>query len=142
MAGESSEAGRRTPRQVLETTQAGVLRGAVGSGIHAFRGIRYGESTGGSNAFPPPVKAAPWSGVRDALAFGPDAPQNRVRGQSAALQNNPALAPCEDCLVLNVWTQGLGDGADRPVLFWCHGGGFVSGSGSAWDPVFYPGGER
>src|SRR5690606_29936400 len=37
----------------------------------------------------------------------------------------------EDCLVLNVFTPGVGDGAARPVMFWCHGGGFISGSGGA-----------
>ena len=37
----------------------------------------------------------------------------------------------EDCLVLNVWTPAVGDGRRRPVLFWCHGGGFVTGSGSS-----------
>ena len=37
----------------------------------------------------------------------------------------------EDCLVLNVWTRGLNDGARRPVMFWIHGGGFQSGSGSS-----------
>jgi para-nitrobenzyl esterase len=37
----------------------------------------------------------------------------------------------EDCLVLNVWTPAVGDGRRRPVLLWCHGGGFVTGSGSS-----------
>jgi para-nitrobenzyl esterase len=37
----------------------------------------------------------------------------------------------EDCLVLNVWTPGLKDGKKRPVMFWCHGGGFYSGSGAS-----------
>jgi para-nitrobenzyl esterase len=37
----------------------------------------------------------------------------------------------EDCLYLNVWTPAVGDGGKRPVLFWCHGGGFTMGSGSA-----------
>jgi para-nitrobenzyl esterase len=37
----------------------------------------------------------------------------------------------EDCLVLNVWTPAVGDGRKRPVMFWCHGGGFVTGSGSS-----------
>jgi para-nitrobenzyl esterase len=37
----------------------------------------------------------------------------------------------EDCLFLNVWTPALNDGVKRPVLFWCHGGGFTMGSGSA-----------
>jgi len=37
----------------------------------------------------------------------------------------------EDCLFLNVWTPALDDGIKRSVLFWCHGGGFTSGSGSS-----------
>jgi para-nitrobenzyl esterase len=35
----------------------------------------------------------------------------------------------EDCLNLNVWTQGL-DG-ERPVLVWLHGGGFTTGTGAS-----------
>jgi para-nitrobenzyl esterase len=35
----------------------------------------------------------------------------------------------EDCLVLNVWTPGLGRGHTRPVMVWLHGGGYTSGSG-------------
>lgn len=35
----------------------------------------------------------------------------------------------EDCLVLNVWTPALGDGARRPVMVWWHGGAFRGGSG-------------
>jgi len=36
----------------------------------------------------------------------------------------------EDCLTLNVWTPGLGDGARRPVMVWLHGGAFGYGSGN------------
>ncbi len=36
----------------------------------------------------------------------------------------------EDCLVLNVWTPGIGHGGGtRPVMVWLHGGGYTSGSG-------------
>jgi para-nitrobenzyl esterase len=36
----------------------------------------------------------------------------------------------EDCLSLNVLTPAVGEGGKRPVLFWCHGGGFTAGSGA------------
>ena len=36
----------------------------------------------------------------------------------------------EDCLVLNVWTNGINDGRKRPVMVWIHGGGFANGSAS------------
>jgi para-nitrobenzyl esterase len=49
-----------------------------------------------------------------------------------ALFNAEPLPMSEDCLVLNVWTPAL-DGRRRPVMFWCHGGAFIAGSGSsAW----------
>ena len=39
----------------------------------------------------------------------------------------------EDCLSLNIWTPGLDD-ANRPVMFWIHGGGFSGGSGAT--PIY------
>ncbi|MEE9279144.1 MAG: carboxylesterase family protein [Myxococcota bacterium] len=124
------ESGLGASRYALVEARAGALRGVVADGIYSFKGVPYGEPTGGERRFLPPVEAARWSGVKDALEYGPDAPQGGSRDQSAALQNNLAREPAEDCLVLNVWTPDLGDGARRPVMFWCHGGGFVSGSGS------------
>jgi para-nitrobenzyl esterase len=35
----------------------------------------------------------------------------------------------ENCLVLNVWTPAVGYGRKRPVMVWCHGGGFSIGMG-------------
>jgi para-nitrobenzyl esterase len=46
------------------------------------------------------------------------------------LSDPPDIDQSEDCLVLNVWTPGVADGAERPVLFRIHGGGFGAGSGS------------
>ena len=81
-----------------------------------------------------PTDPAPWTGVRDALHYGPSTPQSdpgAARASAAfGCQCEPS-AESEDCLVLNVWTPALKDGRKRPVLFWCHGGGFVSGSGSS-----------
>jgi para-nitrobenzyl esterase len=107
----------------IATTSSGRIRGTVNAGINVFKGVPYGGPTGGKNRFMLPVKPVPWTDVRDALAYGPTAPQ--------ALTRPPRGVPAEgeDCLVLNVFTPALGTGR-RPVMVWLHGGGFSTGSGS------------
>jgi para-nitrobenzyl esterase len=112
----------------VETT-SGKVRGAIRNGIHIFKGIPYGGSTAGENRFRPPQKPQPWTGVREALRFGHQSPQNMHFTDVLAPQADPAEGFDEDCLVLNVWTPGLRAGK-RPVMFWCHGGGFAQESGS------------
>ena len=60
---------------VVSDTSTGKIRGVVVDGIKVFKGIPYGASTSGKNRFMPPVKPVAWTGTRDALAFGPTAPQ-------------------------------------------------------------------
>jgi para-nitrobenzyl esterase len=112
---------QNSSNSTIADTAFGKVRGEEIQGVKIFKGIPYGASTAGQNRFMPPSDPAPWTGVRDALHYGPSTPQS-----------NPGDLPeSEDCLVLNVWTPALKDGRKRPVLFWCHGGGFVSGSGSS-----------
>jgi para-nitrobenzyl esterase len=122
-------------RYVEAVTTFGRVRGLDADGIKTFKGIPYGASTAGARRFRPPADPAAWPGVRDALAFGPSAPQREpgAARESSGLEVAAAGLPAEgeDCLVLNVWTPAVGDGRQRPVLFWCHGGGFVTGSGSS-----------
>jgi para-nitrobenzyl esterase len=123
------------PKYAIAETAFGKVRGEDAEGIKIFKGIPYGASTAGKNRFMPPGDPAKWSGVKDALQFGPSAPQSEpgVRRTTSDLAVAGAGLPAEseDCLVLNVWTPALNDGRKRPVMLWCHGGGFSSGSGSS-----------
>src|SRR6187551_877322 len=120
---------------VIVETAYGRVRGTEVSGIKVFKGIPYGASTSGKNRFMPPVAPAKWTGVRDTIDYGASAPQREpgVGGNASPRAVAAAGLPpeSEDCLVLNVWTPAVGDGRKRPVMFWCHGGGFATGSGSS-----------
>jgi carboxylesterase type B len=89
----------------IADTANGKVRGTIVDGVRVFKGISYGGPTSGRNRFMPPVKPASWTGARDALAFGPTAPQTTDNSGTTAA-GSPAQQS-EDCLVLNVFTPGL-----------------------------------
>ena len=104
----------------IAATRYGKVRGYVDNGINVFKGVRYGADTS-KRRFMPPLSPETWSDVRDALAYGPSAPQPSRSNDK----------PNEDCLFLNVWTPALRDGRKRPVMFYIHGGAYNNGSGSS-----------
>ena len=116
-------------------TASGRVRGTVERGVRTFKGIPYAAPPLGSLRWKPPQKAAPWPGVREAASYGNMSIQaENVFDLPADLLKLFTLGGrqkiSEDCLYLNIWTSGL-EGRKRPVLFWCHGGAFVTGSGSS-----------
>jgi para-nitrobenzyl esterase len=117
---------------------SGPVRGLSAAGSARFLGIPYGTAA----RFAAPSACAPWTGVRDALSFGPSAPQlhpfgadlgpvpERLLSMLYPRGGSPAEggAVSEDCLYLNVWTPAVS--GSRPVMVWLHGGAFMHGSGN------------
>lgn len=113
-------------------TDCGKVKGFVMRGVYSFLGIPYGADTSGKNRFMPPVKPEPWEGIRPAVFCGNSAPQRMYDRSStsygAFVDHWNYDEVSENCLTLNVWTNGLADGKKRPVIVWLHGGGYTSGN--------------
>ena len=62
------------PDSPVATLKTGQVRGYVDDGVNVFKGIPYGADTA-PRRFMPPVPPAAWTGVRDALEYGPASPQ-------------------------------------------------------------------
>ncbi|OYX24028.1 MAG: carboxylesterase [Algoriphagus sp. 32-45-6] len=118
-------------------TVYGKIRGYQLNKVYTFLGVPYGADTSGKNRFMPPQKPEKWEGIKDTIWWGNTAPQIMDRRYAAVHYsfadhwNYDDVS--EDCLKLNVWTNGLADGKKRPVLVWLHGGGFTNGNGIEQD---------
>jgi para-nitrobenzyl esterase len=115
--------------QPIVTTTTGTLRGRAEDGLLAFRGIPYAAAPAGAARWRAARPHPGWTGVRDAIGYGPSAPQPWLPGGSPVIGTHGDRPFAEDCLTLNLWTPDL-DAARRPVLVWIHGGGFLTGSGN------------
>jgi para-nitrobenzyl esterase len=94
--------------------------------VRVFRGVQYATAA----RFAAPVPVTSWSGPRDALAFGPAAPQP-VGGPLDDLVPGSFRGTTDEgaCLTLNVFTPE--DASEpKPVLVWFPGGAFTIGAAS------------
>ncbi|MFC7622189.1 carboxylesterase/lipase family protein [Microlunatus sp. GCM10028923] len=100
-------------------TSAGVVRGVrreTGHGeVEEFLGLPYAVAERFRVAGPVP----PWTGVREARAYAPPAPQVGDDGFTGSER---------DCLAVNVWRPPGATGL--PIMVWIHGGGFIGGAPS------------
>ncbi len=104
----------------------GTLRGLKEGKTCSFLGIRYAEA----ERFGPPKSVQPWSGIKNAQAWGPVCPipeQTTVGPDELVFPHRYWIAN-EHCQYLNVWTQNLTPAVKKPVMVWMHGGGFTNGS--------------
>ena len=121
----------------IADTEYGKVKGYIMRGIYTFLGIPYAADTSGKNRFMPPCKHKPWTGFRPAVFYGNTAPQDVYSRASTSYDmfvdhwNYDEIS--ENCLCLNIWTQGIADGKKRPVVVWLHGGGFTRGNGIEQD---------
>ena len=115
----------------LRPTTGGDVVGLATGGAQQWRGIPFAASTAGAARWRAPQPPAPWSGVREALAFGPQCPQ--LDPGSGVPSGD------EDCLTLNVFApattaEDIPRGPDRwPVMVFIHGGGNTIGSAEVYD---------
>src|SRR3954471_16136821 len=79
--------------QLVTPTKHGKLQGTVEKNICVWRGIKYAEAS----RFGYPHACPPWSGVKEAVKFGPVATQTKSLMSSKEPQS-------EDCLYLNIWS--------------------------------------
>jgi carboxylesterase type B len=107
-------------------TDKGAVRGLRDGDVDKFLGVRYAAPPVGARRWAPPAPAAPWSGVRNATAYGDRCAQ--------LPSGNGPRSESEDCLYLNVYRPaGLRPDRRAPVLFWIHGGGLRFGAGDQHD---------
>ncbi|MGY8707261.1 carboxylesterase family protein [Bradyrhizobium sp. 18BD] len=101
-------------------TTHGPVIGAEQGAVRAFKGVPFATARRFAKATPPLA----WTESRRCTDYGAYAPQPGHLDQAE-----------ESCLSLNIWTPV---GADRPlpVLFFIHGGAFVTGGGADYDGAF------
>jgi para-nitrobenzyl esterase len=113
--------------QVREVDVAGGrIAGVVANDIVSFKGIPFAAPPVGPLRWKAPEPVKPWTGVKQAAAFGPSCMQDPM---FARLFGAPPEMS-EDCLYLNVWTPAKAAGDALPVMVWIYGGGFAGGQTS------------
>ncbi|XP_076054017.1 juvenile hormone esterase-like [Oratosquilla oratoria] len=96
--------------------------------IYAFKGIRYGQNTSEYRFKPTRPAGKYWDKEPlEATAMGHKCPQTAMIGGGAS--------GSEDCLFLNVFTPTLDVSKKLPVMFFIHGGAFISGDTSIYLPT-------
>jgi para-nitrobenzyl esterase len=106
---------------------SGLIAGQVDGAVETFKGVPFAAPPIGPLRWKPPQSPAPWTGARDASAYGPACPQ--VVDPGGRPNGGGYAGPIsEDCLNLNVFAPV---GARKaPVMVWIFGGGNTVGANS------------
>jgi len=128
-AAHTGPGGCSTPKSAVAKTQYGPVRGYVAGDVFTFKGIPYGQDTGGENRWLPAKPPQRWTDEYPALVYGANCPQqlHDFRAiEQTFLQDWDDGFLGEDMLKLNIWTPSLS--GSRAVMVYFHGGGFSFGS--------------
>ncbi|MBQ9364635.1 MAG: carboxylesterase family protein, partial [Schwartzia sp.] len=105
-------------------TRYGTFNGFLDqNGARTWLGIPYAQPPVGKLRWRAPEPLKPSNKTFDAKKFGFTAIQTIDKHEAASA--NPQS---EDCLTLNIWTRG--EGKNKPVMVFIHGGGFQTGGTS------------
>ncbi|WP_441238134.1 carboxylesterase/lipase family protein [Bradyrhizobium sp. 930_D9_N1_4] len=102
-------------------TTNGPIVGVEQGAVRAFKGVAFAIARRFARATPPPA----WTEPRRCTDYGAFAPQ----------PGHLDHADEESCLSLNIWTPAAAD-RPLPVMFFIHGGAFVTGGGADYDGSF------
>lgn len=114
--------------EAIVLTTGGLLKGVhIKSSQYdylSFKGIPYAEPPVGDLRFRSPIPHKGWKGVRDASEHG-----SFCANKFGFFGVEGTVGGSEDCLFLNVYTPDLK--RSHAVMFWIHGGAFMSGNGNS-----------
>lgn len=101
--------------------------------ITVYYGIPYAKPPVGELRWRAPRPAESWEGVRDCSRAGFRCVQTGVgKGSFYEKEFYPVEEEMsEDCLYLNIWTPAQSREEKLPVIFWVHGGAFLTGYGNS-----------
>ncbi|EJK79060.1 carboxylesterase/lipase family protein [Rhizobium sp. AP16] len=106
----------------------GIYIGTNAKGLHLYQGIPYAK---------PPVGKLRWAAPEPidkmTTPFRADKSGNECVQLATFWRPGKPASWTEDCLNLTVYTPATG-GSDLPVMVGFHGGGWVNGSKTDWDP--------
>lgn len=99
-------------------TEEGPVRGELQDKSIVFRGIPYASPPVGDLRWRAPQSAAKRTSVLEATQFG----------SMCSQPDGTKVVGSEDCLSLNIWSPKTKESTPRPVMFFIHGGGNITGS--------------